>query len=165
MRVKEEPIRRSISCLASTALASLGFGATKLLTAWCKSRAIKAEKRARLTNSLGFTFRHTSMTCKTVCNVSHLPFRRKILLDFGTGCIFSDLEIVSCSSEVDNQQVAAGKQTSKAMFSPSLSQSSHRTNQSHCLACCSRLTLRSVLSCITTMQSCGFSRQPCVNTQ
>ena len=39
------------------------------------------------------------------------------------------------------------------MFSPSLSQSNHRTSQSLCLACCFRLTLRSSLSCMSFMLS------------
>ena len=65
-RVKDDPMRKSISCLASTALASFSLGSLKLFMAKCRSLATRAENLARLMTKDGFTRLHTSTTWKQV---------------------------------------------------------------------------------------------------
>lgn len=57
-------MRRSSSWRASTAADSSALGGCRVLRARCRSRSIRAEKRARLTCSRGLAARHTSITCR-----------------------------------------------------------------------------------------------------
>ena len=77
-RVKEAPTRRSISCLASTALASASLGGPREPTARAISGADSDEKRARSTLSLGLTDRQASITSNAMFSPSRSQSSHRI---------------------------------------------------------------------------------------
>ncbi len=130
-RVNEAPMRKSISCLASTALEAFSSGNTRFCTDRSSSLRTNAENLARFTTNRGLAFRHTSITCaQGLCHIFHIS------------CILLSQSFKKAEGMVG---------TSNAIFSPSRSQSNHSMSHWHFLACSARFLSVAFLSCTPTM--------------